>query len=187
MNDETKDDSESSDDVMGKLMGYDKWPQSVAVAFEQARGAAHVKYVRDKTLAFASVVAEFRAIEAEFVAHFRDDEENAQQVQRIITDMLLEAAWDKDQPFETCQSYWNDLQPLGFYRIERQCDATWLFGEICREHGQTDIGLAVLDPLITELERLRAEPNVSDWTAEYYEERLVAMRKLRARLEADRG
>ena len=135
---------------------------------------------------FASVVTDYRAIEAEFLVHMGDNEENAQQVRRIVAEFLFCAARDKDQPFETCQRYWNDLQRLGFYRIERQVDLTGLFAICCREHGQTELGLAVLDPLIAELERLRAEPTVTEFAAEYYEERLASLRRNRARLEAQK-
>jgi hypothetical protein len=157
------------------------------MAFERARGVASVKYIRNKEIDFASIVAEYRAIEAEFLAHFLDNEENAQQVRRIMTEMLLQAAWDKDQPFETCQRYWNDLLQLGFYRIERQSNQTWLFAEICREHGQTELGLAVLDPLIAELERLRAEPTVTTQATKFYDQELESLRQLRARLEAQKN
>ena len=188
MSDETNEESDDEEeDFMGKLMGYDKWPEDVAVAFERARGTAHVRYARDKTIDFASIAAEFRAIEAEFVAHFHDNEENAQQVRRIMAAMLMQAAWDKDQPFDTCQRYWNDLQQLGFYRIERRCLETGVFAVCCHDYGHTELGVAVLDPLIAELERLRAEPSVGTWAAEYYDEEIVSMRKLRARLEAERG
>ena len=187
MSDVTNDDSESSDDALGKLMGYDKWPEDVAAAFERARGDAHVRYARNKTLDFASVLADFRAIEAEFVAHFHDNEENARQVRRIMTEMRLHAAWYKAQPFETCQRYWNDLLLLGFYRIERQCLETGSFAVCCHDYGHTDIALALLDPLIGELQRLRAGPCVTTQAAEYYDHELTSLQKLRARLEAERA
>jgi hypothetical protein len=76
---------------------------------------------------------------------------------------------------------------LGFYRIERQISMTWFFADSCREHGHTDLGLALLDPLIVELERLRAEPTVTTQLAEYYDYELEPLRKLRAKLEAQKN
>ena len=187
MSDERNDDTYALGKAQDERTEYEKWAEGVFVALARARGAASVRYIRDKTIDFASVVAEYRAIEAEFIAHFRDDEENAQHVRRIMTEMLLQAAWDKDQRFETGERYWNDLQQLGFHSLERQCNTTWLFGEICRDHGQTDTGLAVVEALIAELERLRAEPMVGDWDAEDYDRNLGNMQKLRARLEAERA
>jgi len=187
MTDKPNDESESDDSDVAELMGYDKWPRDVSLAFDRARGVASVKYIRNKEIDFASIVADYRAIEAEYLVHFRDNEENAQQVRRIMSAMLLQAAWDKDQPFETCQRYWNDLQQLGFYNIQRQCNETWLFAKICHEHGQTELGIAVLDPLIVELERLRAEPTVTEFHAEYYDDEIGYLRKLRAKLEAQKN
>jgi len=187
MTDKAKDESESDDSGIVELMGYDKWPRDVSLAFDRALGVASLRYIKNKEVDFASVVANAQAIETEFLVRIGDNEENAQQVRRRVAEFLLQAARDKDQPFETCQRYWNDLLQLGFYRIERQCNETWLFAEICREHGQTDMGLAVLDPLIAEVERLRAEPSVTDFAAEYYDQELGYMRKLRAKLEAERA
>lgn len=187
MSDERNDDTNTVGKAPDERTEYEKWAEGVFIAFGRAREAAHVRYIRDKTIDFVSIVATYRAIEAEYLAHFRDDDENTYHVRRITTELLLQATWEKDQPLETGERYWNDLRQLGFYNIDRQCFATLLFGEICRDHGQTDTGLAVVDAFIAELERLRAEPNVSDWDAEDYDEKLGGMRKLRARLEADRG
>ncbi len=177
------------DNVMdlAELMGYDKWPFEVAVAFDRARGVASLKWIKNRELSFASVVADYRAIEAEYVVRVGDNEENAQQVRRVMTEMLLEAAWDMDEPFETRQRYWNELQQLGFYRIERRCSMTWYFADSCHKYGQTELGLAVLDPLIAELERLYAEPTVTKQAIKFYDQELEPMRKLRAKLEAQKN
>ncbi len=187
MSRESTDESNDRDDALGEMMGYDKWPRDVAMDFERARGAASLEYIKDLKGDFLPVVTMFRTLESEFVARVGDNEENIRQVRRIVTEMLFSAARDMNQPFEECWKYWNDLQKLGFYRIERRCDHTWMFAETCREHGQTDLGLSVLDPLIAEVERLRAEPSVTEQAATYYDEELGFMRKLRARLEAVRG
>lgn len=184
MTDEPNDESESGGDSIAELQGYDKWPEDVAIAFERAHGVASLKNIKTD---FTSALADYRAIEAEFVVRVGDNEENAQQVRRIMAEMLLEKAWQTEEPFETCQRLWNDLQRLGFYRIERQCFMTWYFADCCRAHGQMNMGLAVLNPLIAELERLRAEPSVTKLAAECYDDRLVSLRKLRARLEAQRN
>ncbi len=188
MTDEPKDESESDGSGIAELMGYDKWPRDVSLAFDKALGVASLKYIKNLDVDFATVIADAQAIETEFLPRVGDDnEENAQQVRRIIAAFLLVAAREMDQPFETCRRYWNDLQQLGFYRIERQVLLTGIFAICCREHGQTEIGLAVLDPLIVELERLRAEPSVTEFAAEYYEERLVSLRRNRAKLEAQKN
>ena len=143
--------------------------------------------IKNPESTFASVVADAQAVEAEFVGRVGDNEENIQQVRRIITEMLLQAAWDKDQPFETCLQYWHDLQALGFYRLERRCLKTGLFAVICQHYGHTDMGLALLEPLLADLERLRAEPTATKQEVDYYDYELESLHKLRARLEAQRG
>jgi len=179
-----------TEEPLAELMGYHTWPREIALDFERARGVVSVKYIKNRENLkndFPSVVADFRALEIEYLKRIGDHPENAQQVRRIITEMLLQAASDTDQPFETCQQYWHELQQLGFYRIERECTDSWMFADICCEHGRIDIGLGVLDPLIQQLEILQSRPNLTEWAAEYYKQRLGDMRNLRARLEAARG
>ncbi len=184
MTDEPKDESESDGSGIGELMGYDKWPEDISIAFDRALGVVMLKWRKTNA---DSAIADYRAIEAEFLVRIGDNQEIAQQVRRLVTEMLLSMAWQKDQPFEACQRYWNDLQQLGFYRIERQCFMTWFFADCCREHGHTDMGLAVLDPLIAELERLRADPSVTVQATKFYDQELEPLRKLRARLEAQKS
>ncbi|HRI72413.1 MAG TPA: hypothetical protein PK156_49600 [Polyangium sp.] len=190
MTDTANDESENDSDVIGKLMGYDKWPEEVAIAFDHARGVLSAKYLKDRKDGrgnFASVLAEFSALESEYLVRVGDIEENAQQVRRIIAEMIFEAAWYLDEPFETCQRYWNEVVQLGFYGVERKALITGVFVACCRQHGQTDLGLANLDPLIAELERLRAEPATTKLAAEYYDYTIESLQRARARLEAERA
>jgi hypothetical protein len=172
---------EESDAYFAEVAGYDRWPEDVAIDFSQALTLATINSFR---VDFATTVAEYRAIEAKFLPRFGNHAENAQQVRRHITEMVLDAAMTKKEPFETCLGYWNELLQLGFYRIERRCRATWSFADCCRTHGQRDIGLAVLNPLMDELERLRAEPDVTKPASEYFRHELETLGKLRAKLEA---
>jgi hypothetical protein len=172
-----------------ELMGYDKWPYEVCVAFEQAVDAENRKLLKNRksvTFTFDAYVAGLRAIEAEYVEHFRNDAENAHQVRRIITEWLFKFS-DLDLRFETSQSLWNELRQLGFYRIERECTYTMIFARMCLEHGRLDQGLEVMAPVVAELERLRAQPNVTQWASEYYEQELGYFAKLRAELEEARS
>lgn len=177
-------ESNGGDDVL-ELNGFDKWPYEVYAAFEQAVAAENVKHLRNRksaTFTFDAFIAGLRAIEAEYVEQFRDNAENAQQVRRIITEWLLKFS-DLDPCFEVSQSLWNELRQLGFYRIERECTYTMIFARMCLEHGRLDQGLEVMAPVVAELERLRAQPNVTQWASEYYEQELGYFAKLRAELE----
>lgn len=179
-----------SNDDLGELMGYDKWPDDLATAFERDRGDVIRKYLKDRktrTFTVDAIVADFRALEARYMEHFRDHAENALQVQRITAEMLLKMTWIRSEPFETSQMFWHELQGLGFYRIEREISNTRMFAEICREYGHTDLGLSVIDPVIAKVEALHAKPGITQWASEYYEEELGYLRKQRARLETERG
>lgn len=181
--------AESNGDDLAELMGYDKWPREVSLAFDRALGVVSVKYLKDlenRTFSFAAVVADFRALEVEYAMSV-GDEENVKQVRRIITEKLLQMTSNLDEPFETSQLFWHELQALGFYRIEREINNTWMFAEICREHGQTDVGLSVIEPVIAKVEALHAKPGITQWATEYYEQELGYLRKLRVRLETERG
>jgi hypothetical protein len=189
-------ESKGGDDI-AELMGYDMWPFDVSIAFDRALGPVVIKYIKDRkkliedrnngTFTFDTVIADFRNLEAEYVERLQGNAENMQQVRRIITERLLMVSEALDEPFETHQQLWSELQRLGFYRIERQCTNTLNFARVCREHGKTDLGLEVLDPVIAEVERLRAKPNLTKWATEYYDQEIESLQKLRARLEAERA
>lgn len=180
------DDAATDTTAIDELMGYDKWPDGVATEFDRALGVVvrgYLKNRRNLTASFATVIAEFRKIEAEFVGRVGDDIANVRQVQTIVSEFLLEAAYMTDQPFATCDQYWHDLQKLGFYRIERECMQTGFFAGVCLSHARIDVGLAVVDSIRVKLERLRAEPNATETAIEYYAEQIESFAKLRARLE----
>lgn len=187
MTDEANKEGKFDDSVVVKIMGFDKWPRDVSLAFDRALRVASLKYIKDDNITYASAVADFRAIETEYLKHFEENSESALQVRRIIAEKIFMAAWDKDEPFETCQQRWNDVVQLGFYCIEREDLETGLFAAICLDFGQIDLGLSVVDPFIAKLERLRAEPNLTAQAIKYYNTEIESFRKLRARLEAERA
>ncbi len=172
---------EESAKYFAEVAGYDKWPDNVGIEFDNALRLATIGAIRGD---FATAIQGYRAVEAEFLPRVGDIKENVQQVQRHIIEMILRAAIDKNEPFETCWHYWTELVSLGFYRIERRCHATWAFAHYCTEHQHTDIGLGLLEPLIAELERLLA--GVDKHGATFYQHHLNLLMKLRARLEAER-
>ena len=46
MTNDAKDKLESDDSVIAELMGYDKWPRDVSIAFDRALGGATLKYLK---------------------------------------------------------------------------------------------------------------------------------------------
>ena len=84
-------------------------------------------------------------------------------------------------------AYWEDVVRLGIVEFEVRCTMDWYYAECCRRNKRPEMGLAMLEPLIAELQRLRAEPNVGKADAWHYRQELENMGKLRARLEALRA
>lgn len=173
---------EESAKYFAEIAGYDKWPDNVGAEFDNALRLATIGAIRND---FTAAIEGYRVVEAEFLPRVGNIKENVQQVRRHIIEMMLRAAIDKNEPFETCWKYWTELLSLGFYRIERRCHATWAFAYYCAEQQKTDVGLGLLEPLIVELERLLAE--VDKHGATFYKHHLDLLVKLRARLEAERA
>jgi len=160
----------------------DNWQDPLSREFAYAM---HRLTLRCRDMDFVIAAKEYRDLLDEFLPKIGHHEDLAIEFRRRIAETILVLAYQENEPFEMCQHVWNDLLELGFSTIECQCLMTHFFVKCCGKYGQTDIGLAVLDPLIAELERLRAEPTVTKLAAEHYEEELESLRKLRAKLEED--
>lgn len=189
MNNTGKIEAPIDDTNIIEIMGFDKWPRDIALAFDRALGDLSLKYLKsrkNRTFEFGVVVADFRALEAQYLDRFLDNEENRLELRRIITEYLLRMAKDLGEPFEACELYWQDLLKLGFSSIEREGLQTGAFAACCLSFGRIDLGLAVVDPLVAKLQRLNADPAATEQAREYYAEEIDSFRKLRARLEAER-
>jgi hypothetical protein len=113
-------------------------------------------------------------------------ETEALELRRCVVEATLDAANTHRESFKKCQQLWEDLLPLGFSNIESQCSETMTFADCCRYHGQVEMGLSVLDPLIAEIKRLRAQPDVTRPAARYYKWEIQRLEKIRAEIEARR-
>ncbi|MBK9259952.1 MAG: hypothetical protein IPM54_08970 [Polyangiaceae bacterium] len=99
-------------------------------------------------LTFEQAVREYRQIEAEFVECADDDEET----KRRITESILDSACKSDQPHEVCREIWEELVQRGFSNEERRHSMSMTYARCCQSNGEFDAGLAVIDPLINDLE-----------------------------------
>jgi hypothetical protein len=146
-------------------------------------------WLRTRHHSFVDVVQEYKAVEAEFLAHARarDDEKWALEVKRRIAEALVREAHGT-QDFDTCQRYWNDLLRLGFTNTEIECVMIWYCADSCRITKRPDVGLSVLEPLIAEYEQALADPkSVEEGSDEYYQIELESLGRLRAKLKAQQG
>ncbi|MDC3958378.1 hypothetical protein [Polyangium jinanense] len=152
-------------------------------AFAEASVAIYLK-ATERTRTFAEVVDDYRGLEAEFVARAGDDERSALEVRRRIAEHVLSAARDKAPRFEVCRGAWNELIRLGFTNIWIRCLTTWSYLDCCAYDEQPEEGLAVVEPLLAELERGLEEARAAQRPTDFYEEELERYGDLRDELLA---
>ncbi|HVK69445.1 MAG TPA: hypothetical protein VM694_33540 [Polyangium sp.] len=147
------------------------------------------------------LVADYRRIEADFAPRAGDASRRFMRtVKRRIAEDLLWAASRLEQPFEVCRDAWNELVRLGFTDLWEQCQTAQTYVASCLRTHKPEEGLAVLEPLIAELERgLEAElarrgeaqasgevPMKAGLTPTYYRDMLRSFVEFRDKLEAQR-
>ncbi|TKC95705.1 hypothetical protein [Polyangium fumosum] len=172
-------------------------------AFWEARRPIFKTFARSPDRSFADVAADYRRVEADIVARAGEGEAYKAfvlEVRQRIAEDILSAAHRLKQPFEVCREAWNELVRLSFRRIWEQCKMTRMYAESCGDNQKPEEGLAVLEPLLAELERrLEAElarrsearakgeaPTKEESPPRYYREELKSLGELRDKLEAQR-
>ncbi|MRG93669.1 hypothetical protein [Polyangium spumosum] len=135
---------------------------------------------------FAEAVDDHRRLEAEFVARAGDDEFAVLQTRRCIAETILSIAREKHPPFEVCREAWSEVLRLGFTDLGDRCNASRFFADCCAYDENPEEGLAVLDPLVADLERGLEEARATQNSTEFYEYELESLLKLRDVLRAQR-
>ncbi len=174
------DDDDDDDAVEGDV----DWPNALSRDFAMALDAT---WLKTRYSDFSEAVRELRAMEAAFVARAGDSEVDIREMRQAIAGQLLKQTIEKNQPFEVCEAYWDDLLAIGFICIEFKVNKTWFFADCCRQHGQVDRGLAVLESMVAELEQMRSVPDATKSLKRYCRDELATFGKLRSKLEALRG
>ncbi|TKD09904.1 hypothetical protein [Polyangium fumosum] len=146
--------------------------------FAEVSGALLVKSLK-RTRSFAEAVDDYCRLEAEFVARMGDSEFGVLETRRRIAEDIIRLTESKHPPFQTCRDAWNARVLLGFTDIDIECRMTWFFAECCRYDENPEEGLAVLMPLIAELERGLEEARATQSDTDFYEYHLEPLRKLR--------
>ncbi len=111
---------------------------------------------KDET-SFEEVVRRYRQIEEEFVALAGDDDALVLQRKQSITNHLLMDAENSEQPHTICHEIWEELLERGFMSVELRHAMSSTYAGCCQWNGEFDAGLAVVEPLIAELEVLLAQ------------------------------
>ncbi|TKD09906.1 hypothetical protein [Polyangium fumosum] len=153
------------------------------LAFCNASGRLLVKSL-DKERSFAEAVDDFRRLEEEFVVRGCDSDFHVLETRRRIAELILTLAQSKRPPLEVCREAWEDIVRLGFSGREREYTMTWFFADCCRYDENPEEGLAVLLPLVAELERGLEEARATQSDTDFYEYHLEPLLKQRDELLA---
>lgn len=124
--------------------------------------------LRKPPLSFEEMLEEYRRIEAESVTLAGEDEFSTIETKRRIAEWILTAAFLREQPFDVCQKAWNDLLAVGFSSRHIKCTMICAYADCCWENEQDEVGLAVVEPAIIELEHWLMETTLeSQWRLDY--------------------
>ena len=81
-----------------------------------------------------------------------DQDFDVLEVKRRVAERILQAAHGYEQPFEVCRDACNDLLRRGFTDLYTRCTASDCYADCCLLDEQFDAGIAVLTPLIADLQ-----------------------------------
>ncbi|MDC0746962.1 hypothetical protein [Polyangium mundeleinium] len=138
----------------------------------------------DLARTFAEDVVDFRRIEAEFVARVAENEFDVLEARRRIAEHILSAAQSYHAPFEVCREAWNDLVRLGFTEKFMEYLEARIYADCCAYDEKPEEGLAVLEPLLAELERRREERMAAQQSTDFQDHYIEYLGDLRDELLA---
>ncbi|MRG93135.1 hypothetical protein [Polyangium spumosum] len=158
--------------------------------FLKARRAVFKTYGKTRDRSFADVAADYRRVEAEFVARAGEGEAFEACVLEMrawTAEAILMAACSLRAPFQACRDAWDE-----FVRVGQ--DKSWMYPDMyvktCLVNNEPDAGLAVVEPWIAEIEaKLQAskEPlRPPGETSVELERQLEELLELRDKLVANR-
>ena len=140
--------------------------------------------LRELEWPFEKVEREFRRIEKEFVARAGDNQEVVLDVKQRVSKQILGAACRADQPHEVCRKIWEELIERGFSNHETMRNNTAIYARCCQFNGEFAAGIAVLEPLINEMEQALKGKALKKKERKFYEKDVTTFRKIRDELEA---
>lgn len=146
-----------------------------------------MKAIADETTQadFAEIEQRYRQFEGEFLASLApEDESFGPEVKVRVTGALFHRACELHQPFEVCRDLWNGLQPWDFGHLETKCRMWRKYAQCCLEHGQGAAGLALVEPLLADLQHQVATGNDDEMAEDNYPEEIGQLEKLREELRA---
>lgn len=144
----------------------------------------HEVRMREEDLGFEAAVREYRQIETEFVAREANEEWKVIETKRRITESLLDCALRATQPQNVCRELWEEMLQRGFSGIDMRHMMGGIYALCCQENGEFEAGIAVLTPLITELEQLLQRDTLTPQNRKFCEENIRMHKKIIDKLKA---
>jgi hypothetical protein len=134
---------------------------------------------------FAEVDAKYRTLETEFMSRLQpEDDFFVPELKSRIAHARFVAAHEHRQPFEVCRNLWNALHPWDFGHLEIKCPMIRRYAECCLLNNEPDAGLAVVEPLLAELQHQVDTDTADDMPSGKYPEEISRLQKLRNDLQA---
>lgn len=141
-------------------------------------------YLREGELGFDEAVRAYRQIETEFVDRAGTNEWDVLETKRRITEWLLNFACRSGQPQEVCRELWEEMLERGFSGIDKRHTMGGIYARCCQMNGEFDAGIAVLEPLIAELEQLLQRTTLTSQNRKFCEENIRIHKKIIDELKA---
>ena len=134
---------------------------------------------------YAEIELRYRQLEKEFGESLSpEDAFFLPELKGRIMRTLFDRACELHQPFEVCRDLWNALAPWEFGHLETKCQMWRRYAECCLFHGQAAAGLAVVEPLLADLQHQVATGTDEDMAEDNYPEEIGLLEKLRDELRA---
>jgi hypothetical protein len=173
-------------DYLGGYKGTMWYPHVRQHSKKNSQAAIRIESVliRKPRFTFEEALQEYRKIEAELVEQAGDDEFDAIEIRRRIAEQIFTYGYYGEEPFEVCQKAWENLVALGFSSLDNKCNKVCVYADWALETGEYTAGLAIIEPMITEVEQFLAEVTIEPMWRKSYEETLVCLQRRREGLLA---
>lgn len=140
--------------------------------------------VKYRDLTFEEIVESYRIIERTALARVSDNQFLALETKRRVAEQLVDAAVYKDRPWEESRVLLDKVFRLGFTNIEVKVNVLLIFSKYCLKTGRNNEGIALLEPLESELEAELTRKDLRTPAKRFYSIELQNTRALLDKLRA---
>ena len=139
---------------------------------------------KESDMTFKDIVNSYRIIERTALARVSDNQFLALETRRRVAERLAYTAIYKDRPWEDSRGLLDELIRLGFTNIEVKVNVLLSYSKYCLKIGRNKEGIALLEPLETELETELSRKDLRTPARRFYSVELKSTRALLNKLRA---